>query len=171
MPDVLPADLIDTAAFRRLMGQFATGVCVVSACTPDESVVGITVNSFVSVSLEPVLVSWCLQNSSSQFDLWSQTPRFAISILAEDQQALARRYATRASRGLQDYDFRRTDRGLPVIAGALGHLECRRWAVYPAGDHTMIFGEVEAIELGSGGPPLGFFGGAFCGIAEHGPQS
>ena len=162
----MPADPFDTAAFRRLMGQFATGVCVVSATTPEGDLAGITVNSFVSVSLEPLLVSWCLQNSSSQFDLWSKTSDFAISILAQDQQELARRYATRGSSGLETGDFALTSTGFPVISGALGHLECRQWALYPAGDHTMIFGEVTRITQAEGGKPLGFFGGAFCGIAE-----
>ena len=166
MHDVLPADPIDAAAFRRLMSQFATGVCVVSARSPDGELAGITVNSFVSVSLNPLLVSWSLQNTSSQFDLWSKAPEFAVSILAEDQQELARRYATRGSSALVQQDFVDTGRGLPVIEGALGFLECRQWSLYLAGDHTVVFGEVLGLEQGSVGKPLGFFGGAFCTIAD-----
>lgn len=166
MHDVLPADPMDTAAFRQLMGQFATGVCVVSAKAPDGELAGITVNSFVSVSLDPLLISWSLQNSSSQFSLWSRTPDFAISILSEGQTDLARRYASRGSSALEADDFTTTERGLPVIGGALGYLECRQWSLYPAGDHTMVFGEVIGMKQAAGGRPLGFFGGEFCRIAE-----
>ncbi|MEM9312140.1 MAG: flavin reductase family protein [Pseudomonadota bacterium] len=166
MHDVLPSSPIDTAAFRRLMAQFATGVCVVSAEADDGRIVGITVNSFVSVSLEPLLVAWSLQNSSSQFDLWSQTQQFAISILAEGQQDLAQRHASRKRTDLDADEFSRSERGLPVIDGALGHLECRQWSLYPAGDHTLVFGEVMGIHQTVAGRPLGFFGGAFCRIAE-----
>ena len=170
MHDVRTADPMDRAAFRRLMGQFATGVCVVSASAPDdasgETVAGITVNSFVSVSLDPLLVAWSLGNASSQFELWTSAPRFAISILAQDQAELARRYAARGSRELDPADFERTTNGLPVIAGALGHLECRQWSLYPAGDHTMVFGEVIGMHRAAHEGPLTFYGGAFGGIAD-----
>ncbi|MEM7689016.1 MAG: flavin reductase family protein [Pseudomonadota bacterium] len=168
--DVLPADPLDTAAFRRLMGQYATGVCVVSAPATvdgmDNAIAGITVNSFVSVSLDPLLVAWSLGNASSQFDLWTKAPAFAISILAQDQQDLARRYAVRGSRELDRADFESTQNGLPVIAGALGYLECRHWSLYPAGDHTMVFGEVTGMRQAANGRPLTFFGGAFGKVAD-----
>ncbi|NQX93702.1 MAG: flavin reductase family protein [Erythrobacter sp.] len=170
MHDVLPPQILDTAAFRRLMGQFATGVCVVSVNAPDDgagdTMAGITVNSFVSVSLEPRLVCWSLGNASSQFELWTEAPEFAISILAEDQKDLARRYAVRGSRELNPHDFVRTDRGLPIIDGALGYLECRQWSLYPAGDHTMVFGEVTGMHQATVGRPLTFYAGAFGQIVD-----
>jgi flavin reductase (DIM6/NTAB) family NADH-FMN oxidoreductase RutF len=152
------------------MGQFATGVCVVSAPDPDQSggagIAGITINSFVSVSLEPVLVCWSLGNDSSQFELWTKVQDFAISILAQDQSGIGRRYATRGSRDLDPGDFERSAGGLPVIAGALGFLECRQWSLYPAGDHTMILGEVTGMNQAPSGRPLTFYGGAFGRIAD-----
>lgn len=148
------------------MGQFATGVCVVSAKTDDGGIAGITVNSFVSVSLDPPLVCWSVQNTSSQFDLWSQTPEFAISILSEDQHDLALRYASRGSDAFVKDDFIFSRNGLPVISNSLGHIECRQWNLYPAGDHTMILGEVNGIFHKDNGRPLGFFGGAFCRISD-----
>lgn len=166
MHDVRTADPLDTATFRRLMGQFATGVCVVSVSTPEGEIAGITVNSFVSVSLDPLLVAWSLGNASSQFELWTTAPEFAISILADDQADLARRYATRGSRELDQTDFAHTPRGVPVIAGSLGYLECRQWSLYPAGDHTMVFGEVVAMHQAGEGRPLAFYAGAFGQIAE-----
>ncbi|MEQ8411650.1 MAG: flavin reductase family protein [Erythrobacter sp.] len=169
MSEAAPAHPELKAEFRRLMGLFTTGVCVVSAPLEEGAIMGMTVNSFVSVSLEPMLVCWSLQNSSSQFEGWVGAERFAISILAESQQAVARRYAARASSGLVVSDFETSASGLPVVKGALGRIECRRWATYPAGDHTMILGEVTAMdapEASDTAVPLGFFRGRFCRIAE-----
>ena len=166
MHDVLPTNTLDTQAFRRLMGQFTTGVCIVSAKGPENTLAGITVNSFVSVSLEPLLVSWSLGNASSQFDLWTRAPEFAISILASDQEELARRYAVRGSRELDAGDFASSANGLPVIGVALGHLECRHWSLYQAGDHTMVFGEVIGMRQAEAGRPLTFYAGGFGQIAD-----
>ncbi|MEO0690311.1 MAG: flavin reductase family protein [Pseudomonadota bacterium] len=164
MHDVLPVDPIDTMSFRGLMGQFATGVCVVSACDPDGVPFGITVNSFVSVSLEPPLIAWSVQNSATLFELWTQASAFAVSILAEDQAEVAGRYAASGQCELQPDDFTFSPRRLPRLNGALGHLECCNWSTYPAGDHTMVFGEVIDIERTTRDRPLGFFGGEFCQI-------
>ena len=154
------------AAFRQLMGQFATGVAVVSLVDAHGSVAAMTINSLVSVSLEPMLVSWNLQNSSSQYAAYAGAESFAISILEESQQALARRYAARGSSAFLPEDFETVAAGLPVIAGALGHVACRRFAAHEAGDHTLILGAVEAMEQSAaGGRPLLFFGGRFGELA------
>lgn len=162
----MPAGQVDPAEFRRLMGLFSTGVCIVSMGSADMKPSGITANSFVSVSLDPMLVCWSIQNSSSQFDAFAEAGDFAISILGEDQQDIARRYASRGDTQLQADDFAWTDNGLPVITGAIGHIECRQWSIYPAGDHTMIFGEVTAMDAKHDLRPLGFFGGRFCRIVD-----
>jgi flavin reductase (DIM6/NTAB) family NADH-FMN oxidoreductase RutF len=144
------------------MGQFATGVAIVSVAEASGGVAAMTINSLVSVSLDPMLVSWSLQNSSSQFAAYARAERFAVSILAEHQQVLARRYAARGSSALNPGDFETGAGGLPVIAGALAHIACRRDAAHPAGDHTLILGEVEDMAHGpSAGRPLVFFGGRF----------
>ena len=182
----MPSDQTPSAAqFRRVMGLFATGVCVVSTdpaagettagAAPSRQPAGaqisaMTVNSFVSVSLEPMLICWNLQNSASQFALYAHAPRFAISILAEHQDALAQRYAARGDSMLRAEDFTRSAHGLPVIRDAIGHIECRHHASHPAGDHTMILGEVTAIgaieQAASPPAPLGFFNGKFCSIGS-----
>ncbi|BDI60123.1 flavin reductase family protein [Qipengyuania nanhaisediminis] len=156
------------ADFRKLMGLFATGVCVVAVPAGPQSVSAMTINSFVSVSLDPMLVCWSLQNDASQFDTYADADMFSVSILAERHAGLARRYAARGDTMLRPQDFIQSANGLPVIGDALGHLECRRWSLFPAGDHTMIFGEVFAMHPPAGNPPsdepLGFFNGAFCSI-------
>ena len=168
--DPLPRPIPTTADFRKLMGLFATGVCVVAAEPDEGAIAAMTINSFVSVSLEPMLVCWSLHNSSSQFAVFADGERFAVSILSADQGVLARRYAARGDTQLSREDFARTAEGLPVITGALGHFECRRWAAHPAGDHTMILGEVTGLSapalLEEKISPLGFFNGKFCSIGE-----
>ncbi len=149
-------------AFRQLMGQFATGVAVVSHRAEGGAVSAMTINSLVSVSLDPMLVSWNLKNASSQFAAYAGAERFAISILAESQQALARRYAARGDSTLLPEDFEDGAGGLPVVRDALAYVACRRFAVHPAGDHTLILGEVTGMaQTAPGGRPLVFFGGRF----------
>lgn len=164
MHNTSPVEPVDPAAFRQAMGLFATGVGIVSVVRADGAPSGITANSIVSVSLEPMLVSWSIQNGSSLFDLYADADQFAISILNSDQRELALRYAARGDSLTQSIDFETTERGLPVIAGAVGVIECRHWSAYPAGDHTMIFGEVVGIDTKDNIDPLAFFGGRFCRI-------
>lgn len=159
------------ASFRKLMGRFATGVCVVAVDAGEHGVSGMTVNSFVSVSLDPMLVSWSLQNRSSQFELYAKAPRFSISILSDDQAELAQRYASRADSELRRGDFIHSNGGLPVVSDALGHIECALWSNYRAGDHTLIFGEVTGLDFEQSDnhparAPLGFFDGRFCRIEQ-----
>lgn len=150
------------------MGRFATGVAVVAVPEAGGGVAAMTINSLVSVSLEPMLVSWSLKNAASQFAAYAGAERFTISILAEHRQPLARRYAARASSALMPEDFAAGEGRLPVIAGALGHLVCRRFALHAAGDHTLILGEVEAMAQADGaGRPLVFFGGTFGALEHH----
>lgn len=161
------------AEFRRSMGMFTTGVCVVSIRNEDGGISAMTVNSFVSVSLNPMLISWNLQNSSSQFDLYSGADQFAVSVLSASQAELAQRYATRGDIQLRSDEFISAANGLPVVDGALAHFECRRWSEFAAGDHTVIFGEVFGMNKGGehsatgsddAETPLAFFGGQFCSI-------
>lgn len=158
------------AEFRKLMGRFATGVCVVSVKGGEHGVAAMTINSFVSVSLDPLLVCWSLHNSSSQFELFSKSERFAVSILARDQGESALRYAARGDTMLDPDDFEESGGGLPVVRGAIGHFECEHHAIHLAGDHTMILGKVAGLgptnsDLGEASP-LAFFGGKFCSIGQ-----
>lgn len=166
---LLPAAAPDSPdlalAFRAVMGHFATGVAVIALRGADGAISAMTINSLVSISLDPMLVSWSLQNAASQYAAYAGADRFAISILAESQQALARRYAARGNIGLVEADFTAEASGLPVISGAIAHIACRRYAVYSAGDHSLILGEVTGMAQGpAGGRPLVFFGGRFGGL-------
>ncbi|WP_162627594.1 flavin reductase family protein [Erythrobacter sp. KY5] len=173
--DMTEASPPSTSEFRKLMGQFATGVCIVAVETEGGGVAAMTINSLVSVSLEPMLVCWSLHNSSSQFELFSRAERFTISILAEDQAELALRYAARGDTQLDADDFELTRGGLSSIVGSVGHFECRQYSSHPAGDHTMLLGEVTGMsplrgqdsDGERGASPLGFFKGRFFSIGSQ----
>lgn len=175
MPDVqntgtTEAEKLRAAEFRRAMGLFATGVCIVAVDDAAHGLAAMTINSFVSVSLEPMLVCWSLHNDSSHFARYAEAERFSVSILASEQADLARLYARRGGTHLGEGDFERSQGGLPVVAGSIGHFECRRWSIAPAGDHTMILGEVQGMSRVPGddatASPLTFFRGEFCSIGQ-----
>lgn len=167
MSDYLPPAL-DALALRQVMGRFATGVAVVSIARSDGTIGAMTINSLVSVSLDPMLISWSLQNTSSHCDAFLNAHRFAISILADNQEMLARRYAARGDSAQIVEDFSFSPSGLPVIAGALASVECEQWAAHPAGDHTLILGQVAALAAGEATRPLIFFSGRFGNLGDLG---
>lgn len=156
------------ADFRKAMGQFPTGVCVVALETDAGEIAAMTINSFVSVSLDPLLVCWSLHNNSGRFDLFAKAPRFSISVLAADQGEQAVAYASRADYSPRETDFERTAEGLPVVAGALASFECSAHANHPAGDHTMILGEVTRISgsVDNTAKALGFHRGEFVSVPK-----
>lgn len=148
----------NSRSFRNALGAFTTGVTVVTATTP-EGPIGMTVNSFASVSLDPPLVLWSPAKSSSRHPAFSEATHFAIHVLSADQDALSARF-TRNGRAFDDLDWEVNDEGVPVIPGTLARFECRRAAAHDAGDHTIIVGEVLRAAHRDG-DPLCFSGGAF----------
>lgn len=152
---------LDTLQFRNALGNFATGVCIVTANPQGFQPVGLTVNSFASVSLQPPLVLWSIQNNSDCWDEFEQADSFAINILAADQQHLSGDYARRGHHQLRNQDFRLGKTGLPIIRGALTSFECRVWQRYPGGDHVILVGEVLHMETHPNKRPLLFSGGQY----------
>jgi flavin reductase (DIM6/NTAB) family NADH-FMN oxidoreductase RutF len=136
---------IDTEAFRRAMSSFATGVTVITAARVDGGSVGVTVNSFCSVSLEPPMVLWCLQTNANRFRHFQSASHFNVNVLASDQLWLAQRFAGRRSDRFSDIPHRLSASGAPLIAGCAALLECRTCAVHPGGDHAILLGEVEGL--------------------------
>lgn len=155
----LPDDLArDTVAYRRALGTFATGVCVVTADTP-EGPLGITVNSFTSVSLEPRLILWCLDERSERWPVFAAAERFAVHVLDAGDEAEARRFARGVAR-LDASEFTRSASGQPRLARAAATFECATHDRVQAGDHMVIFGRVEAFEA-SDAPVLTFHRGRY----------
>ncbi len=128
------------------MSFFATGITVVTSVTAQGETYGITVNSFASVSLEPLQVLICLDNRLSGFDSFQTGKLFGISILADDQESVSRYFAQRGLDRSQATYFPGST-GVPLVAGALATLECEIVNAFPGGDHTIFLGQVKACEL------------------------
>lgn len=145
------------------MGRFATGVTVVTTAL-DGLVHGMTANAFVSLSIDPLLVLISVAHRAQMHGMLLASGRYAISILAEEQELLARHFAGRPAEGLEP-DFR-WELGLPLIPHALAHVICRVVASYPAGDHTLFLGAVDEVSYRDG-YPLIFFAGRFFGVTNR----
>lgn len=149
------------SGLRAAAGKFATGITVVSTGTA-RAPHGITVNAFTSVSLDPPLVLICVGHDRRSHDLIQREGRFGVSVLARDQQAASEFYAgQRADLPPGAAVWREGRSGVPLLEGALAHLECRVVAAYPAGDHTLFVAAVEHCETMSSGAPLLYFEGRY----------
>jgi flavin reductase (DIM6/NTAB) family NADH-FMN oxidoreductase RutF len=145
--------------FRSVMGNFATGVAVVTVATP-EGPVGMTANAVCSLSLDPVLLLVCFDNEARTLPPVREHGRFGVNVLAAGQEELARLFASkRPEREKFAGVAHSVHDGIPVIDGVLAWVGCRLERLVPGGDHTIGIGAVEAAEAGSGEPLLWFRGG------------
>ncbi|QPF76126.1 flavin reductase family protein [Roseateles sp. DAIF2] len=151
----------DTQQFRAALGMFATGVTIVTARGPDGTLVGLTANSFNSVSLSPPLVLWSLARSAASMAVFSRGSHYAINILAADQKALAQRFATRDIDRFAGVAWREGAGGAPVLEGVAAVFECANRSRYEEGDHVIFVGEVESCEAQPQAQPLLFHGGRY----------
>lgn len=152
----------DPKAFRNALGQFATGVTVVTCMTP-QGPLGMTANSFSSLSLDPPLVLWSPARSSSRHEAFVTAPHFAIHVLSAEQEALCTGFA-RDGRDFGAADWNLNADGAPVLDGCLSCFACRRSAVHPGGDHSIVVGEVTHVTTRQGAPLL-FHGGRYGRLA------
>lgn len=153
----------DPRALRHALGQFATGVTVVTALDTHGQFTGLTVNSFSSVSLDPPLVSWCLALTSSRYEAFRNARYFAVNVLAETQDALALRFARREQATFDGLQVESGIGGVPLLDGVLANFECETVARHRAGDHDIFLGTVLRVRE-QGGAPLIFHTGRFTGL-------
>ena len=132
----------DPAALRIALGRFATGVTIVTCLDAQGAPVGLTCNSFNSVSLSPALVLWSLSLRSPNLSNFLQAPHFAINILADDQQSIAERFAQPMADKFGGVTCAAGKLGSVLIDGAAAHLECRNETRYYSGDHVIFIGHV-----------------------------
>jgi len=144
---------------------FATGVTIVTARTPEGELVGLTANSFNSVSLTPPLVLWSLARSAGSMAAFSAGSHYAINILGAEQQDLARQFAARDVDRYQGVAFTLGASGAPLLQGAAATFECFNRSRYEEGDHVIFVGEVERCDHRAGASPLLYHGGRF--YTEH----
>ncbi|UWQ77647.1 flavin reductase family protein [Leisingera sp. S132] len=156
----------DTArAYRDALGCFGTGVTVVTTQTP-RGPLAITVNSFTSVSLEPPLMLWCPAKASLRHDAFVAAENFAIHVMAEDQLPLAKHFAA-FGEDFSAADWQPSELGAPALDGVIARFDCRRHAAHPAGDHTIVIGEVARVTTRPG-KGLIFKRGQYGGFLEQG---
>jgi flavin reductase (DIM6/NTAB) family NADH-FMN oxidoreductase RutF len=156
----------DLRDFRAALGQFPTGVTVITTRAPDGRKVGMTANSFTSVSMEPPLVLWCPSKRAPSLADFEEATHFAINILASDQHVLSRQFATPSDDKFVGADVVEGVAGVPVLKGAVATFQCRTVARHDAGDHVIYIGEVEKYES-QGGAPLVFHSGKYHATASH----
>ncbi len=155
----------EAVKLRNALGKFATGVAVVTTVDEHDGLVGITVNSFSSVSLDPPLVLWSLVNRSTNLETFKSADFFAINILASDQQAISNQFARPVSDRFANVNFRSGHGGVPVLENTIASFECRNSHAVEGGDHTVFFGEVVDYSMADRDPLL-FFSGKY-GTASH----
>jgi flavin reductase (DIM6/NTAB) family NADH-FMN oxidoreductase RutF len=151
--------------FRAALGMFATGVTIVTARAADGKIIGLTANSFNSVSLTPPLVLWSLSRAAASMAVFSAGSHYAINVLASDQKELAERFASRGADRWAGVTFDTGTGGAPLLHGAAASFECFNRSRYEEGDHVIFVGEVERCTRRDGASPLLFHGGRY--YTEH----
>ena len=158
----------DTRAFRSALGSFPTGVAVVTTAASAEHHLGITVNSFTSVSLDPPLVLWCMDKKSDRYHAFTNARSYTVSILGTEHREVSSRLATQGGHSLDGIALKPTTLGPPALADALAIFECEAEAVHQAGDHAILIGRVIHFARAEAGEPLVFFRGKYGALAQAG---
>ena len=156
------ADSIDARAFRDAAGQFATGVTIVTTLDAEQRPVGLTANSFTSVSLDPPMVLFCLGKTSDTAEAFDAGLGFVVHVLPADQQDLSMRFASKGIDRFEGVAWNAGLNGMPVIEGSLATFECVLSHRYDGGDHLIYVGEAKEMSLGdTDRQALGYFRGRY----------
>jgi flavin reductase (DIM6/NTAB) family NADH-FMN oxidoreductase RutF len=162
-----PADAIDPVRLRRAFGMFATGVTIISADHPAHGLIGVTVNSFTSVSLDPPLILFSLARTSFTLQPLLEAPSFVVNVLRDGQRALSHRFAHSAGDKWDGLSWRPAASGAPILAGGIAHFECVHHAQYDGGDHLVLLGRVVGMDTDADGEPLLYFHSRYRSIGEE----
>lgn len=158
----------DGRQLRHALGRFATGVAIVTARGIDQQWVGLTVNSFSSVSLEPPLVLWSLANKSLSLPHFKEASHFAVHVLSEDQIDLARRFASNVPQRFDGVPVVEGEGCVPLLQGCPVRFHCETASVMEAGDHHIFLGKVVGMEESSeAGDSLLFYRGRFQSCSRN----
>ena len=152
----------EIVSLRSTLGQFPTGVAIVTALDENHQPAGMTINSFNSVSLTPALVSWCIDHRAASYETFANAKAFAVTVLAEDQEELAQRFATRGANKFRDLEIVGND--APIIPHGCAWFKCETYQSILLGDHRMLVGKVTQFARNPI-QPLVFRGGRFQQLA------
>ncbi len=153
--------VIDGATYRQVLGHYPTGVCVVTASEPEGSSVGMVVGSFTSVSLDPPLVAFFPDRSSTSWPRIERARRFCVNVLSSDQRDLCRRFSAKGDDKFAGLSHRHSANGSPVLDDVVAWIDCTLDAVHEAGDHFIVLGRVQELDVVSPEKPLLFFRGGY----------
>ncbi|CAM4349129.1 flavin reductase family protein [Nocardiopsis rhodophaea] len=158
---------VDPGEFRRVLGRFATGVVAVTAIDPAGRPIGMAVNSFTSVSLDPPLVALCVAHTSTSWPSIRASGRCCLNILGGGQRPVSAQFATRGAEKFAGLSWFPAPSGAPLLADALAWLDCAIDDEHTAGDHDIVVARVEAAGLGADHDPLVFFGSRYGTFDAH----
>lgn len=159
-------DAFDPRVFRRALGNFATGVTIITAATSDGSKVGVTANSFNSVSLDPPLVLWSIDKRSGSYPVFDAASHFAVNILAADQIDLSNQFAKPKDDKFAGIEWEAGAGGAPLFADCAARFQCEKWSQIDAGDHWILIGRVIAFD-DLGRSPLVYHQGTYSMVLPH----
>jgi 3-hydroxy-9,10-secoandrosta-1,3,5(10)-triene-9,17-dione monooxygenase reductase component len=162
---IMAAEPVDPLTFRKIMGSYPTGVCAITTRDAAGLPLGMIVGSFSSVSLDPMLVGFFAARSSSTWPKIEATGRFCVNVLADTQGDLCRAMASKSPDRFAEIAHGDTPGGAPLLDGAIAWIDCELHDVADAGDHVLVLGAVEALDIHHPGTPLLFHGGTFGRMA------
>jgi flavin reductase (DIM6/NTAB) family NADH-FMN oxidoreductase RutF len=162
-----PKEILDPQRFRGALGLFATGVTVVTACHPEVGLIGITANSFSSVSLDPPLVLFSVANTARSLQAFLEAPGFCVNVLRKDQRALCLNFARTGGDKWAGVEHTAGRFGAPILPNTMAAFDCVHYAQHEGGDHRIIVGRVVDMEHNVEGEPLLFFGGRYRALGEE----
>jgi 3-hydroxy-9,10-secoandrosta-1,3,5(10)-triene-9,17-dione monooxygenase reductase component len=162
------SDSFDAGEFRKALGSFATGVTIITTRGADGAPVGLTANSFNSVSLNPPLVLWSLANTSMSLSAFRAAPYWAVHVLATDQEELSARFARRGESKFAGLDAETGIGEVPLLKGCSARFQCRTAFQYEGGDHVIFLGEVLTFDRNEAAP-LVFHGGRYAHATRRDP--
>jgi len=157
---------IDPREFRDTVGHFATGITIITTCQEDGTPVGLTANSFTSLSLDPPMVLFCLDNNVASFDSFRAGRHFAVNILSEKQRDLSSRFAKSGPEKWEGVVFDAGHTGSPILPGSLACMECKVSSINEGGDHVIVIGEVIRMErTQEDAMPLLYYRGGYANLS------
>ncbi len=133
---------VNIEQFKTVMSRFPTGVCVITCKDNAGNNLGITVNSFNSVSLNPPLILWSINKNTHSADVFTHAENFVVNILADNQSAISNQFASRIEDRFNNIEYHSGINNMPILNGVSAYLQCKKWQVYDGGDHDIIIGEV-----------------------------
>ncbi|PWQ99814.1 flavin reductase family protein [Leucothrix pacifica] len=155
---------IDKHDFRKALGQFPTGVTIITTVSDTGEHIGMTASSFNSVSMNPPLILWSIDHRAHSLEIFENCEHFAVNILGEQQRDLSNLFASTGADKFKDTDFTEGAGKVPLLPNCVAQLECKTWNTYDGGDHTIIVGEVLSLRHDDSESALVFYQGDYAEI-------